>query len=69
MLERVPGAVLVDRGRKTLKQSINRMECERFCLDERDFQCRSANFEIDTKDIGEQICLKAKILKALQFFL
>lgn len=49
MFERVTGYELRDLARKTARAS-SREQCMDACLDETEFECRSANFEPSTGD-------------------
>ena len=48
--ERVVDAVLDGYDHKRLDGIDNRGECARLCLLEEDFECRSAEYEMDTKE-------------------
>ncbi|CAG9863954.1 unnamed protein product [Phyllotreta striolata] len=46
IFERIPGATLIGNDTKEVPGAVTRSECERYCLDETQFTCRSAKFAI-----------------------
>lgn len=44
--ERIPGAVLIGNDTKTLPQPITRTDCQQYCLNEKEFFCRSVKYKI-----------------------
>lgn len=50
--ERIPGAILVGNNTKALPNKLTRNECEQYCLNENEFNCRSAKFQIKDSNYG-----------------
>ncbi|XP_072388554.1 uncharacterized protein [Diabrotica undecimpunctata] len=46
IFDRIPGATLIGNDTKRLPGVKSRTECEQYCLDEKEFSCRSAKFSI-----------------------
>lgn len=44
--EKIKGATLVGNDTKTLPNNVSLTECQQYCLNETDFQCKSAKFKI-----------------------
>lgn len=44
--ERIPGAALIGNDTKTLPSLVSRNDCQQYCLNETEFQCKSAKYKI-----------------------
>lgn len=61
VVERVTGAILIEKGRKIISGQVKREECERQCLTENDFECKSINFQTGSQqDVGKVIFFPKK---------
>lgn len=50
--DRIPGAILIGNDTKTLPTPLTRIECQQYCLNETDFDCRSVKYKINRPDYG-----------------
>lgn len=48
-MEAIPGAALVETKKMSFPEKVTREECERRCLREKDFECRSARFRLQNE--------------------
>ncbi|KAJ8918619.1 hypothetical protein NQ315_013125 [Exocentrus adspersus] len=52
VLERIPGATLIGNNTKVLPKPLTRIDCQQYCFNETDFQCRSVKFKITPGNYG-----------------